>query len=366
MLKFLLNNGMDITNLDYRAVAYLLKNEINGKNIEYVIDNIIDINKCIEQFPLISIILFNNTEVFEQVINICNKNSRFIDLHIEGPDGTSPISYAISNNNFKITKILLDNYPDIYHYILFDGRKKNEYCPIYKRKIIKYISENNFSYDRKCTDTDNKNALYYVSVQNYDIENIKSLIEDGHNINQKLIFGDCDTGYEVRTIIGLLIENGTTNNRINELLDLGVNPNIRDSDGRNLLHLVFCYNIYDINIIKKIIDKIEDINDIDMEWDTPLMYLSSSNDVETLKLLLNITDIDINATNIGNETPLINNISVNYDESDIDFIKLLLENGADIKHEDNMDKSVLDYVREIKNLNIKNQITTLINQYSYD
>lgn len=280
--------------------------------------------------------------------------------------GKSPLIFLpICNNDIEFLNILLDN---DFSVDVTDEHNKTPLiycCENNKQEMLECIVNRTVKYNRHAVDDNGRNALYYVSVKNFDIDNIKLLIGDGHDINQKIIFDD-GNNREVNTIIGLLIENNITNNSINELLDLGVNPNVRDSDGRNLLHVVCYHNIYNPNIIKKIIDGIEDINDIDMELNTPLLYLSTSNDVETLKLLLNIPDIDVNIKNIYGETPLINHISVNYDESDINVIKLLLENGTDIKHKDNSEKSALDYVKEIKDINIRSQIINLINKYSYD
>jgi len=94
--------------------------------------------------------------------------------------------------------------------------------------------------------------------------------------------------------------------------------------------ILACYRGF-FNMAKSMIEKSADVNYIDYDGDTPLMYACRNGHIDIVKLLLEKgADVNYIKTKDGN-TALTNACTGGH----IDIIKLLLENGADTNHKNN-------------------------------
>lgn len=118
-----------------------------------------------------------------------------------------------------------------------------------------------------------------------------------------------------------------------------LNINARDYKGRNALYWAICKNKTDV--IKKLLEL-----NISTEVSTNLSainYAVYMDNIKVIKCLKNC-GIDINETDDINSTPLIYAILYNKQNS----IKYLLENGANIEHEDFLGNSALNLAKNLK------------------
>ena len=130
-------------------------------------------------------------------------------------------------------------------------------------------------------------------------------------------------------VIHTLTRFGRTN-ELQYILAKGVNVNLKNSDGRSVLHtaVLFCPGL--INLL---LEKGADINiQEDKQGDTPLHVAIKHNRLKAIKILIE-NGSDINAKNKNIKTPLHLASELNH----IEVIKLLIQNGADINSKSKYD-----------------------------
>jgi len=110
--------------------------------------------------------------------------------------------------------------------------------------------------------------------------------------------------------------------KVESLLKLGVNPNIRDKNGKTPLHKAASGG--HVAVAKLLLEHGADIHARDNANWTPLHFAASKGHAEVLKLLLK-HGADPNIQNKNGETPLYKAAS----EGHVDVVALLLERGAD-------------------------------------
>lgn len=175
------------------------------------------------------------------------------------------------------------------------------------------------------------------------------------NTKQKNIFneykdGKIDIDYISKSGWNLLFEAVLLglDNEVTNLINLGININIRDKKGRNALFWAIYFKKY--NIIKYLIKK--GINTNVMPSLLAMNYAVYVNDVKIIKIL-NKSGLDINILDQANSTPLIYAVLYNKLHS-IDY---LLNNGANLRHEDSLGNSALSLAFDLK-------IECLINKFN--
>lgn len=167
----------------------------------------------------------------------------------------------------------------------------------------------------------NGNNVLYSSLS--DKKLIEYYINKGLDINS--------TNYDGNNLIHHAIKNYNLDN-IDYLIKKGVNPNAQNKDGNTPLHLILMNNV-PFDLTTKISPFIPSINIKNKLGETPILLAKN---LDTIKLLIkngaNINDMDNN-----NQTILfkfIGNVSYFGDIPDIETIKYLINNGINITHTD--------------------------------
>lgn len=135
-------------------------------------------------------------------------------------------------------------------------------------------------------------------------------------------------------------------NRINELLDNGVDINIRNNTGSSALMISSQYSntTSSLDTVKLLLDRGANINIQDNDGWTPLLYASrdsnTTSSLDTVKLLLDRgSDINL-TTNMGSTALIIASANSNTTSS-LATVKLLLDKGANINTQNNSGSTAL-------------------------
>lgn len=159
---------------------------------------------------------------------------------------------------------------------------------------------------------------------------------------------------------------------IDDILNMNININFKDSDGNTILNMIINKKNKDINLIKKIINCNININNTNNIGYSALHIAVNNNNIEICKLLINYSAlIDIQSINEQYTPIFLSTINNN-----LEICKLLFDKKIDINNQDYLGNTILNYAIINKNkdliniyyissnvniLNISNQIS--INLY---
>ncbi|MBI2742795.1 MAG: ankyrin repeat domain-containing protein [Chlamydiales bacterium] len=136
---------------------------------------------------------------------------------------------------------------------------------------------------------------------------------------------------------------------IPRLLKAGADVNSTNSTGKNVLHMCCCVKWLGLKIegkplIQTIIEAGADVNKPDRTGNTPLHVAVTHCALEEARQMLSLSGsaLKINQKNCLGETALhLACKSVHVESAHVEFVKLLLQNGADALEEDNCDRMPL-------------------------
>ncbi|WP_342273365.1 ankyrin repeat domain-containing protein [Spiroplasma endosymbiont of Acasis viretata] len=179
-----------------------------------------------------------------------------------------------------------------------------------------------------------------VSNFNNNIEIVKLLLENDADINIQNKYGN-------NTILDVLFKN----NKIEIIKEILIKKIINDYNEKKYIDILLIYfsKYNDILSFKWLNENFKiDSNIEDKEtFCSPLYYAVNNNNIEIVKLLLE-NDADINEQDINGSTPLHWAIECN----NIEIVKLLLENDADINEQDINGCAPLHWAIECNNIEI--------------
>ncbi|MDR0666007.1 MAG: ankyrin repeat domain-containing protein [Campylobacteraceae bacterium] len=172
----------------------------------------------------------------------------------------------------------------------------------------------------------------------------------GDNIRTLLL-----KGASVDEIEPLLVGNWTRKER-----------NIQDYDNwlHNNYEPTLFYSLKHPNLVKLLLEKGANVNDVNDFNKTALMYAAQFNLYESAKILLD-NGINVNAAISESDNPFsclsigtygVSALHYAVRYADIGFIKLLLDNGADKGLKDTSGKTPLDWLETYKNKNLQNSM----------
>jgi len=302
-----------------------------------------DINEC---YPLIKAIKKNNINSVILLIKYGLRHS--MDMNVIDIDGNTPLILSYRLNHHEIFKFL-----------------------------IRYLDV-----DRKDS---NGNTLLYYAIMKGDIDTMEYLIDIGADINCKYSSGG-KSALDLAISKGSKFLNILLNNKNNILL------NVPNTQGETPLISIIKSSYYTIDdkkqIIKKMIQKGSNINFIDKDGNTPLIYALQIKSLPIIKLLIehgafiNYTiedscvstlmkaigigeieivkylvecNANINYTNDFGNTPLAYAISVRNEE----IVKYLIECGADINHRNYQGQTLYNVNRNYNFNNSNNSYTDI-------
>ena len=265
-----------------------------------------------------------------------------VDIHAKTLKSFTAFMIAILLKNHKLTKVFIDNGADV------------NQTSIYRADIKKY-EESTYKYGTNFKEEIKVSPLEFA-ITNYDIDNIKLLVENGVDCSVRLynlsLFGIGVVDRE-KYLIDIAISKYEV-----ELVKLLLDKGIKITKTCSLKTPV---EKGDLEFIKLLVKNGIDINS---DYETPfkseaLLYIcASQKNIEDYEKYNNIAkyliemgaDVNVGALKLNSYSPLIECFSVkkdvyskNYFESNINFglIKLLVENNADVNFTNTQGVSIL-------------------------
>jgi len=126
-------------------------------------------------------------------------------------------------------------------------------------------------------------------------------------------------------------------------ISVGINK-VQDFNGNTVLHIASKQN--NIELAKLFLNKGVDVNNQNIEGDTPLMLSTS---LEMAKLLISEAKANVNIQNMEENTALI---KIVYWVQNKDMVKLLIEAGADVNIKNRYYQTALSNAEQIQNKDI--------------
>ena len=250
------------------------------------------------------------TSIYEDINYLKDLIDNGFDLDNIDRCGKTALSWAVSKNKKESVKFLLDNgaNPNILSY--HDDNPL--FISIYERnlEVLNILLQNN-NINIHLKNSKGHNALH-VAIYYGFFDAIKLLINSGIDINSKDNNGNIPLlmTYDHDIIMYLL------------KYSINIDINMKDNDNKNILFHTIQYNYYDI--VEEILSRDIDINATNNYENTALITAVYMNSINIVKILLNVTNIDLNIKNIFGLSAL--DIALQRDKTEI--IVLLKNAGA--------------------------------------
>jgi len=368
----------------------LLKNDVDASKIQKLISDGIDINQIDEKGRTILFSLVAKRKI--EAIRILLNNG--IDINIEDSYGRTVLAEAVSKGDGMMIRFLLDNGASVNHKnssnrtILQDVALEGDfkvfrillnYNPDFNLKdnynktvlfdavdggnvnIVKEVIHN--IEDINLTD-ENKQTVLYNSVLKEDTEVAETLILNGIDINhrdkfgQNILFNAILLGEENIDLIKLLVKKGINLNDVDnsnktildEILHILDLQKMKKRDLEGKYTLVTPERTY-LGIVSFLIESGLLVDKFDEKGNTTLSKEIDKKNYEHVQFLLE-SGANINVQDENGKTILFREILKGH--SNLRMITFLIKNEADIEIKDNEERGVFDYLIEkvIKNTHI--------------
>lgn len=174
---------------------------------------------------------------FAKIKNLIGK----VDMNAQNAEGNTALNIAISTKNLEMVKLLIEKGADV------NQQTKHEYAPSKFRidtpllnavenstpQIVEYLLQKGAN--PNVTNEMDESPIY-LAYENFDLENIKSLVKYGAYINYQ-VHTPLRAGANDITILMKAAASGKVD-RVKELLALGANPFLKNSEGKSAIALV--------------------------------------------------------------------------------------------------------------------------------
>ena len=296
------------------------------------------------------IINYNQSDIFELILNMSKKNIINIRLDILDSDGRSILYNCIKYSYLKMIEKLIEYNNETIGISIIDlkdrlGLTALHYSVIYNNfDAFKILIENGA--DPYILSKDQTNVFQICLMYRRNIM-LEYLIDKKYNIN--FISGSGETLLQVAV-------NYQNDQMINKLLESNINLSNTTYDyGLNILHQSIILG--NIILFKKLLEKPININTPDLFGNTPLHYILSEKHLEYLSLFFSTNKtLKLNLTNINGESPLHLLLDLNIDDIDQKIIdKIILETDLNIQ-----DNNGVTCLMKIINNNLQSKFRDLL------
>ena len=286
--------SFDINDKDsFGKSPIILSSELGYKHIvEMLIEKGANVNDMDNKnsTPLICALSDDKEEIFDMLI----KNGADINIKSKKDNNTALIVSA-SNGYIRSAKKLIEKGVNVN-----DVNIKNQTPLMYASlnnhlEIVELLLKNGAIVNIK--DKKSKTALFYAS-SGGNVRIVKKLLENGANINDV----DINNRTCLMEIIPLVAKE---NFEVSELLlKNGINVNIKEKKNNRTAIIEATLNRCSTKFIEKLLEKGANINDVDIDGKSCLIYSLSKKYFEITEFLLKNDGIDVNIRDKNNKTAL--------------------------------------------------------------
>lgn len=337
ILRYMIECKANVNGYSENGDCPLYKALKRGKSLKGNDQNII---KCLEDKANPNIVFKNGETPLNYAIQYCyghvidNLIKNGANIHRKDSNGNTPLIYAVKKGNMKLIKYFIRHKADI------NVENKDGKTPLSiavsndNLEILKYLIDKKAKINKK-----NKYGKTILDIA----------IEEKYRFNDQIIkyLMDLDAKIGNYSCLALAVEKKFDESIIIYLVEHGAYINGKNFNGKTPLDISI--NNYDKNITEYLIECGAEIND-------PLSLVNAIElefSEKTIKYIID-QNVDINVKSVDGDTPLIFSI-MNEREY---LIKLLIENGAKLKNDDNIsEESPLTFM--IRN-NFKDQLIIYI------
>ncbi len=359
MAELLIDKGAEVnfkvpnTNEDYAnfsAIHFAAFSDSTSKMLKLLIDNGANVNLQLDDTveyggytPLLFAIITEQYNNFDFLL----KNGA--DINLANADGYSPFLLAIDYELENYAQELISRNADISQVGENEITALHLACQYaFSTKFIQQLIDAGANVNATISDTasswDNPGftPLHFVADDIEKYKYAKILLLNDANINAKDAYSITPLHLACKDDLNLAL--------VKLFITNGADVNAKDIDGYTPLQYACMYTEYE-DIAKFLIENGANINTLDNAGNTPLINAAKSGNAEIFKYLYkNNADIDLkNDLNQSvwdvqksNGTTIIFDLVIN---DDIDMVKLLVKNGANVNAEDTDGYSLLDYAK---------------------
>jgi ankyrin repeat protein len=209
---------------------------------------------------------FNNQ--LSTVELLINKNAK---LSLKDVNNMTPLDYAAGRGYVEICKIMVErseNFLDVKRSLIYAAEGGENM--IVKYLVIEREVDVNFQHN-------GKTSLHYTS-ENGHFDVVEFLVKKGAEVNKQ----------EDKTLLTALHYAARRGflKIIKFLIDNGANSNLRDKQGKSCLHYSVIFG--DVEVVEYLTEKVEDVNPVDAEGNTPISLAERHENSVVLNFFLNI------------------------------------------------------------------------------
>jgi ankyrin repeat protein len=269
IVKILLSNNADFITPNENGVTCSHKAAVGGHDeiLKILYQKGADINVKDEKSctPLHYATFNNKLSTVELLIN---KNAK---LSLKDVNNMTPLDYAAGRGYVEICKIMVErseNFLDVKRSLIYAAEGGENV--IVKYLVIEREVDVNFQHN-------GKTSLHYTS-ENGHFDVVEFLVKKGAEVNKQ----------EDKTLLTALHYAARRGflKIIKFLIDNGANSNLRDKQGKSCLHYSVIFG--DVEVVEYLTEKVEDVNPVDAEGNTPISLAERHENSVVLNFFLNI------------------------------------------------------------------------------